>query len=146
MWNIPPMRLLYVLMAVIQFSFAFHAVKTGRGCMWVTLIIVFPVIGCLAYYFLEVFPNSSEERILRRKMRAFAKTMSPDAEMQRRARELAINPSVENRCKLAEELAGRRMYDDALRLYESCLEGPYAKDKMLLKRVEDTRAARLASA
>ena len=44
------MRVLYVLMAVIQFSFAFHAVKTGRGCMWVTLIIVFPVIGCLAYY------------------------------------------------------------------------------------------------
>jgi hypothetical protein len=110
----------------------------------VTLIIVFPVIGCLAYYFLEVFPNSSEERILRRKMRALAKTMSPDAELQQRARELAINPSIENRCKLAEELAGRRMYDDALRLYESCLEGPYAGDKGLLKRVEETRAARLA--
>ena len=38
------------------------------------------------------------------------------------------------------------MYNDALRLHESCLEGPYAKDKMLLKRVEDTRAARLAGA
>ena len=140
------MRVLYVLMAVIQFSFAFHAVKTGRGCMWVTLIIVFPVIGCLAYYFLEVFPNSSEERILRRRMRALAKSMSPDAELQQRARELAINPSVENRCKLAEELAGRRMYDDALRLYESCLEGPYVSDKVLLKRVEETRAARMAGA
>ena len=87
------MRVLYVLMALIQFSFAFHAVKTGRGCMWVTLIIVFPVIGCLAYYFLEVFPNSSEERTLRRRMRALAKTMSPDAELQQRARELAINPA-----------------------------------------------------
>lgn len=140
------MRLLYVLMAVIQFSFAFHAMKTGRGCGWITLILVFPVIGCLAYYFLEVFPNSSEERILRRKMRALAKSMSPDAELQQRARDLAINPSVENRCKLAEELVGRRMYDDALRLYESCLEGPYATDKSLLKRVEDTRAARLAGA
>jgi hypothetical protein len=140
------MRLVYVLMAVIQFSFAFHAMKTGRGCGWITLILVFPVIGCLAYYFLEVFPNSSEERILRRKMRTLAKSMSPDAELQQRARDLAINPSVENRCKLAEELVGRRMYDDALRLYESCLEGPYATDKTLLKRVEDTRAARLAGA
>ena len=139
------MRALYVLMAVIQFSFAFHAVKTGRGAMWVTLIIVFPVIGCLAYYFLEVFPNSREERNLRRKMREFAKTMSPDAEMQQRARELAINPSVENRCRLAEELAARKLYDDALRLVESCLEGPYAKDKALLKRVEDLRAAKLAA-
>ena len=139
------MRILYVLMAVIQFSFAYHAVKTGRGCMWVTLIIVFPVIGCLAYYFLEVFPNSSEERILRRKMRAFAKSMSPDADLHKRAQELAINPSVDNRCKLAEELAGRRMFDDALRLYESCLEGQFAQDKMLLKRIEDTRAAKLAA-
>jgi hypothetical protein len=140
------MRLVYVLMAVIQFSFAFHAMKTGRGCGWITLILVFPVIGCLAYYFLEVFPNSSEERILRRKMRTLAKSMSPDAELQQRARDLAINPSVENRCKLAEELVGRRMYDDALRLYESCLEGPYANDKVLLKRVEDTRAAMLCVA
>ena len=140
------MRALYLLVFVIQFTFAFHALKTGRGARWIVIIFMAPVIGSLLYYFLEVFPNSSEERILRRRMRAFAKTMSPDAEMQRRARELAINPSVENRCKLAEELAGRRMYDDALRLYESCLEGPYAKDKMLLKRVEDTRAARLAGA
>ena len=45
------MRVLYVFLAIIQFSFAFHAVKTGRGAMWVTLIIVFPVVGCLAYYF-----------------------------------------------------------------------------------------------
>ena len=29
------MRILAVLMAVIPFSFAFHAVKTGRGAMWV---------------------------------------------------------------------------------------------------------------
>ena len=139
-------RGLAILMAIIQFSFAFHALKTGRDQKWIWIIILAPVVGCLAYYFMEVFPHSREERILRRRMRAFAKTMSPDAEMQKRARELAINPSVENRCKLAEELAGRRMYDDALRLYESCLEGPYAKDKMLLKRVEDTRAARLAGA
>ena len=139
------MRALYILMAIIQFSFAFHAVKTGRGCMWVTLIIVFPVVGCLAYYFLEVFPNSREERALRKRMRNFAKTMNPDAEMQQRAQDLAVNPSVENRCKLADELAGRRMFDDALRLYGSCLEGPYAEDKMILKRIETTRAAKIAA-
>ena len=39
------MRILYVLLAIIQFSFAFHAVKSGRGAMWVTIIIVFPVAG-----------------------------------------------------------------------------------------------------
>ena len=56
------MRILAVLMAVIPFSFAFHAVKTGRGAMWVTFILVFPVVGCIAYYFMEVFPGTREQR------------------------------------------------------------------------------------
>ena len=138
-------RVLYILLAVIQFAVALHAVKTGRGALWVTLIIVFPVAGCLAYYFLEVFPDSREERALRKRMRAFVKSMTPDAEMQKRAQDLAVNPSVENRCRLADELVSRRLFDDALRLYGSCLEGPYANDKVILKRVEDTRAAKLAA-
>jgi hypothetical protein len=33
-------RVLAILMGIIQFSFAFHAVKTGKGAMWVTIIIV----------------------------------------------------------------------------------------------------------
>jgi hypothetical protein len=56
------MRVLYVLLAVIQFSFAFHAMKTGRGAMMDHDHRRLPVIGCLAYYFLEVFPHSREER------------------------------------------------------------------------------------
>jgi hypothetical protein len=31
-------RALAILVAVIQFSFAYHAMKTGRGAMWVTII------------------------------------------------------------------------------------------------------------
>ena len=56
------MRLLTILLVVIQFTFAFHAVKTGRGAKWVFIIMLAPVVGCLAYYFLEVFPHSREER------------------------------------------------------------------------------------
>ena len=93
------MRILYVLLAIIQFSFAFHAVKSGRGAMWVTIIIVFPVAGPLAYYFMEVFPASREERALRRRVRDIAKAMNPDAELQRRTEEVAQTASVENRAE-----------------------------------------------
>ena len=126
------MRLLYVLLAVIQFSFAFHAVKTGRGCMWVTIIMVFPVVGCLAYYFMEVFPHSREERAVRRKVRDIAKALTPDAGLKRRAEELAQTASVDNRLKLADECLERGMFDEAIRLYEGCLEGPHANDPALL--------------
>jgi hypothetical protein len=34
------MRLLAILLAVIQFTFAFHAVRTGRGAKWVMIIVL----------------------------------------------------------------------------------------------------------
>lgn len=126
------MRLLYVLLGIIQFSFAFHAVKTGRGGMWVTIIIVFPVVGCLAYYFMEIFPRSREERALRRHVRDIAKALNPDGELKRRTEELAQTASVENRVRLADECLERGMFDEAIRLYEGCLEGPHANDATIL--------------
>ena len=126
------MRILYVLLAVIQFSFAFHAMKTGRGAMWITIIMVFPVVGCLAYYFLEVFPHSREERAVRKHVRDIAKALNPDGELQRRAEDLAMTASVENRLKLADECLERGMFDEAIRLYEGCLEGPHAADAGIL--------------
>ena len=126
------MRVLYVLMALIQFSFAFHAMKTGRGAMWVTIIIVFPVVGCLAYYFMEVFPQSREHRAVRKHVRDIAKAMNPDGELQRRAEELEQTASVENKAKLAGECLERGMFDEAIRLYVSCLVGPHANDPALL--------------
>jgi hypothetical protein len=126
------MRILAVLLAVIQFSFAFHAMKTGRGAMWITIIIVFPVVGCLAYYFMEVFPQSREHRAVRKHIRDIAKAMNPDGELQRRTEEVATTASVENRAALADECLEKGMFDEAIRLYEGCLEGPHANDPRIL--------------
>src|SRR5512146_1387571 len=84
------MRLLAILLAVIQFTFAFHAVRTGRGAKWVMIIVLAPVVGCLAYYFIEVFPDSREERQLRRHVRDIARTLDPDGELKRRTEEVQL--------------------------------------------------------
>ena len=125
-------RLLAILTAIIQFSFAFHAMKTGRGAMWVTIILVFPVVGCLAYYFMEVFPHTREERALRRRIHDIAKALNPDGELKRRADEVASNASVDNRATLGDECLEKGMFDDAIRLYEGCLVGPHANDARIL--------------
>jgi hypothetical protein len=126
------MRVLYVLSAIIQFSFAFHAMKTGRGAMWVTIIIVFPVAGCIAYYLMEVFPGTREERAVRKHVRDIAKAMNPDGELKRRSEELEQTASVENKAKLGEECLERGMFDEAIRLFEGCLVGPHANDPGIL--------------
>ena len=124
-------RVLYLLVFVIQFTFAFHAIKTGRPTRWVFIIFMAPLIGSLLYYFLEVFPHSREERMVRRRIRDIAKALNPDAELKRRAEEVEINASVDNRAALASECLEKGMFDEAIRLYEGCLQGPYRDDARL---------------
>lgn len=126
------MRVLAILTVIIQFTFAFHALKTGRDQKWIWIIILAPVVGCLAYYFMEVFPHSREERTLRKRIHDIAKSLNPDGELKRRTEETANNASVDNRAALADECLEKGMFDEALRLYEGCLEGPYKDDARLL--------------
>jgi hypothetical protein len=125
-------RGLAILLGIIQFSFAFHALRTGRDQKWIWIIILAPVIGCLAYYFMEVFPQSREEKIVRRRVRDIAKAMNPDGELKKRAEDVATTASVENRSSLADECLEKGMFEEAIRLYESCLEGAHANDPRVL--------------
>ena len=56
------MPILAALALLIQLCFAYHALKTGRPYRWLFIIMGFPVMGCVLYYFIEVFPTSRESR------------------------------------------------------------------------------------
>jgi hypothetical protein len=126
------MPVIGAIVVLIQFCFAFHVLKTGRPYWWIFVIMAFPVMGCVIYYFVEVFPGSREARKASRAARALAKVLEPDADLRRRAEELAICGSVDNKIALAAECMSHQMYADAARLYESCLSGAYAFDGVLL--------------
>jgi hypothetical protein len=116
----------------IQFCFAFHALKTGRPYWWIFVIMAFPVMGCVIYYFVEIFPGSREHRTAHQTARKLAKALQPDAELKRRADELELCGSVDNKRALAAECTAHGMHAEAVRLYESALQGPFASDPALL--------------
>ena len=120
------------LVVLIQFCFAFHALKTGRPYWWIFVIMAFPVMGCVIYYFVEIFPNSREHRSAHKAARKIAKALQPDADLRRRAEQLEICGSVDNRTALAEECINDQMYAEAVKLYESCLQGAFAGDGKIL--------------
>lgn len=126
------MPLLAGLLLLIQVSFAFHALKTGRPYWWIFVIMSFPVMGCMIYYFVEVFPNSREHRSAHKTARKLARAFAPDAELHRRAEELEICGSTDNKLALASECSAHGMHDDAIKLYESCLHGVFQNDGALL--------------
>src|SRR5688572_25640223 len=113
---------------VIQLCFAYHALKSGRAYWWLFVIMGFPVMGCVLYYFVEVFPTSRESRSAEKAVRAIAKAFDPDKELRAAVADVEACGSVENRVRLARECMEHKMYDDAAALYRSCLNGVHDTD------------------
>jgi len=122
------MPILGGLVLVIQFCFAFHALKTGRPYWWLFVIMGFPVIGCLLYYFIEVFPGTRESYKARKAVRSIVRSLDPEKDLRAAVADLEACGSIENRMTLARECIARRMYPEAATLYQSCLTGPHEND------------------
>lgn len=123
---------LIVLTAIIQLCFVVHVIRTGRPYYWAVIIMSFPVVGCVAYYFVEIFPNSREHRSARRAAASVVRALQPDAEFKRRMEEVETCGSVDNKAALADECLRLGFTEDAVRLYEGCLTGPHANDPQLI--------------
>lgn len=138
----------------IQLCFAFHALKTGRPYWWLFIIMGFPVIGCVLYYLVEVFPTSRESRSAEKAVRSIVKAIDPDKELRARVADVQACGSVDNRIALARECMARGMHGEAAALYRSCLAGVHADDpeirfglaRALLQARQFEEAASLAQA
>lgn len=122
------MPLIGGVVLLIQFTFAFHALKTGRPYWWLFVIMAFPVIGCALYYFVEVFPNSREATGAKRAVRTLAKSLDPEKDLRARVADVETCGSVENRIALARECMEHGMHGDAATVYRSCMQGIFAND------------------
>ena len=49
--------LFLILSLIIQVGLIVHIVKTGRGMMWVFIVLFFPLVGALAYFIVEILPE-----------------------------------------------------------------------------------------
>ena len=110
---------------LLQLTVVYHAFKNRRPYYWIFVIMAFPVLGALVYFLVEVLPGSSSKRELKKIGNDVVKAINPDRELKRRAEELAICGSVENKLKMAEELVERGMFDEAIDLFKSAREGQY---------------------
>src|SRR5689334_16868947 len=95
---------LLILTVIVQACFIFHVFKTGRPYWWAYVILGFPAVGCVIYYFVEVFPGSREHYAANRASRKLAHALDPQKELRRCTEALEISPTVQNRVALAEEL------------------------------------------
>jgi hypothetical protein len=122
---------LIILTLIVECGFIYHVFKTGRPAWWAFVILGAPVIGCIAYYFVEVFPGSREHVAANRATRGFARALNPDKELKRCLEAVEISPTVENKVALAQEWLRFGRAQEAVDLYRETRIGPHADDPYL---------------
>ncbi|GGF28528.1 hypothetical protein GCM10011611_38260 [Aliidongia dinghuensis] len=122
----------YLLIVVLQIVCVVHVIKTGRNTIWIWVLVLLSVAGIAAYFIAEILPELLRGRSARRFAAGTAKRLDPGRAARRRAADLDMADTAENKRLLAEEFIGLGRFDDAVDLYESTLVGPHADDPTLL--------------
>lgn len=125
------MNLLWILPVVIQIILAVHAVRNGRP-LWVFVILFFPLVGSAIYFFVEFLPTLQGNPAIRRAGASVAQRMDGGQVMRRLEEKLQITDTFANRLELANAYLEAKRPDDAIPLYERCLQGEYSTDPVAL--------------
>ena len=70
---------LHVLVALF---FAIHALRSGRQMYWLFILFSFPLLGSVAYFFVEYLPELRFNRTARGAASAVTKFINPDGELR----------------------------------------------------------------
>ena len=126
------MPALAALVFGLQLLCVAHVMRTGRRCQWLFIILALPLVGCLAYFFLEILPDLQHSRAARQAVRDIGAVIDPERDLREMAGRVADADTVENRVALAEECLRRGRAAEAKQLFQSCLTGVHAGDRALM--------------
>lgn len=118
---------------IAQVVCVIHALRSGRPYWWFWVIMMMPLIGVLAYVFLEVRPTWGRldwQGVL---------WMLTSAGERIRVRQANVEDSgtVRNRLLLADELRAVGRYDDECQVIADGLRGPFRDDAALRMRLAE---------
>ena len=86
-----------ILHVAIAIYFAVHAVRTGRNTVWLFVLLSFPFLGSLVYFFAGFLPEQRHGRLGRRAGAALRQMIDPQRELREARLALEQTPSMGNR-------------------------------------------------
>lgn len=124
---------LYIVLVVIQLALVIHVLKTGRAMTWIFIILIFPLIGGMAYFFVEVMSDFKNSRAGYAVRSELSKTLNPDKGLREASRNFSMARTTQNALTLGDELLDRYDFEGAKGLFEEHLVGVHANDPELLQ-------------
>ena len=122
---------IFLAVLALQAACAIHAARTGRGGGgWIMVILFLPVVGSLAYVVMEVLPGSGAHRHAAKARAKVAARLDPDKPIRLARDALETAETAANHVRLADALANRAMWGEAVPHYEQGeAKAPGGKDR-----------------
>jgi hypothetical protein len=125
------MTYLWWILPVLQIYFAIHAYRNGNY-FWIFIIVFFPGVGVIIYLFAEYVPSLRNKTGFASGSNSIIKRLMPSREIERLKDEVSMNNSINNRLALANCYLDLNQAENAIRIFENCLEGAYKNDPHIL--------------
>lgn len=116
--------LYYLLTIAVQIVCVAHVVRTGREKWWILLIIFVPLIGVLAYFFIELLPSMVGNRRLRHVRQMAVQKIDPDKEWRLAQEGLEMSDTIGSRTRMGDALMARGEHGRAIAEYRIAIARP----------------------
>lgn len=127
------MPLIAIVHLAFAVFFAIHAVRTGRPNWWLFVLLSFPMLGSIIYFFAEYMGDIRHTRHGRKAIRTLNNIVDPHRELREATVEFDRTPTAYNRARLAEALLMKGEIEQSIEHYKMAASGPYATDTAFLR-------------
>ncbi len=113
---------------IIALFFAVHAVRSGQNNYWLFVLLAFPFLGSVVYFFAIYLPNSRLQRHARSLASNAVKALDPTREVREAQAAYDYSPTAQNQIRLAQALLATGQAEQAFGHFEASMKGPFAND------------------
>lgn len=121
-----------ILTVALQVAAVVHLFRTGRNMSWLFLIILVPMIGCLAYFIVEVLPSLNQSPSARKALSRARQAFDPNRGVREGSLNYERSQNVETASRLAAALTKASRHDEAIRVCMDARTGLFEDDPKLL--------------
>jgi len=118
-----PINNVYYITIALQAICVIHCIRNRSQTMWIWIIIFLPMVGCIAYIFMEMLSGKNIQGV------NLANLFNPRPSIKRLEENLRFSDTFNNRVMLADAYLANGEKEKAIELYVSSLTGAFEENE-----------------
>jgi hypothetical protein len=115
----------YVITVALQAICVIHCLRKGNNTNWIWLIVFLPLVGCLIYFFTEIFTRREIHTV----KSGVGEILNPSGSVKKLEANLRFSDTFTNRMLLADAYLAAGDTGKAITLYEDSLTGTFSENE-----------------